>query len=74
MSAYVFIAVAGGSLGLLLGGVLTQALSWHWIFFVNLPIGVATLVARPGPDPRGQRASASATASTGSARCSSPSR
>jgi EmrB/QacA subfamily drug resistance transporter len=42
MSAYVFVAVAGGSLGLLLGGVLTQALSWHWIFFVNLPIGAAT--------------------------------
>jgi EmrB/QacA subfamily drug resistance transporter len=42
MSAYVFVAVAGGSLGLLAGGVLTQALSWHWIFFVNLPIGAAT--------------------------------
>jgi EmrB/QacA subfamily drug resistance transporter len=45
MSAYVFTAVAGGSLGLLLGGILTQALSWHWIFFVNLPIGAATLTA-----------------------------
>jgi EmrB/QacA subfamily drug resistance transporter len=45
MSAYVFVAVAGGSLGLLLGGVLTQAVSWHWIFFVNAPIGVATLIA-----------------------------
>jgi EmrB/QacA subfamily drug resistance transporter len=44
MSAYVFTAVAGGSLGLLAGGVLTQALSWHWIFFVNLPIGAATAV------------------------------
>ncbi len=43
MSAYVFVAVAGGSLGLLAGGVLTQALSWHWIFFVNLPIGAATI-------------------------------
>jgi EmrB/QacA subfamily drug resistance transporter len=40
MSAYVFTAVAGGSLGLLAGGVLTQLLNWHWIFFVNLPIGV----------------------------------
>jgi EmrB/QacA subfamily drug resistance transporter len=45
MSAYVFTAVAGGSLGLLAGGVLTQLLSWHWIFFVNLPIGVAAVVA-----------------------------
>ena len=44
MSAYVFVAVAGGSLGLLAGGALTQALSWHWIFFVNVPIGLATIV------------------------------
>src|SRR3954470_23227476 len=42
MSAYVLVSVAGGSLGLLAGGLLTQALSWHWVFFVNLPIGVAT--------------------------------
>src|ERR1700721_2026469 len=35
MSAYVFVAVGGGSIGLLAGGVLTQFLSWHWIFFVN---------------------------------------
>ncbi len=42
MSAYVFVSVAGGSLGLLAGGLLTQALSWHWVFFVNLPIGVTT--------------------------------
>src|SRR2546421_473199 len=42
MSAYVFVSVAGGSLGLLAGGLLTQTLSWHWLFFVNLPIGVAT--------------------------------
>ncbi len=45
MNAYVLVTVAGGSLGLLLGGVLTQALSWHWIFIVNVPIGVATLIA-----------------------------
>ncbi|HEY2161594.1 MAG TPA: MFS transporter [Solirubrobacteraceae bacterium] len=41
MSAYVFVSVAGGSLGLLAGGVLTEALSWHWVFFVNIPIGIA---------------------------------
>jgi EmrB/QacA subfamily drug resistance transporter len=45
MSAYVFVSVSGGSLGLLAGGALTQALSWHWIFFVNLPIGIATIAA-----------------------------
>ena len=44
MSAFVFVAVAGGSLGLLAGGILTQTLSWRWIFFVNLPIGVAAFV------------------------------
>ncbi|MET9269832.1 DHA2 family efflux MFS transporter permease subunit [Kribbella sp. NPDC003557] len=41
---YAFVASAGGSIGLLAGGVLTQAISWHWIFFVNLPIGVLTVV------------------------------
>ena len=45
MSAYVFVAVGGGSIGLLAGGLLTQALSWHWIFFVNVPVGIATLAA-----------------------------
>jgi EmrB/QacA subfamily drug resistance transporter len=39
-----FVASAGASIGLLAGGVLTQALDWHWIFFVNVPIGLATLV------------------------------
>ena len=39
---YTFVAVAGGSVGLLLGGVLTETINWHWIFFVNVPIGVAT--------------------------------
>jgi EmrB/QacA subfamily drug resistance transporter len=45
MSAYVFVAVGGGAVGLLVGGILTQALSWHWIFFINIPIGVVTLLA-----------------------------
>jgi EmrB/QacA subfamily drug resistance transporter len=39
-----FVASAGGSIGLLVGGVLTQAISWHWIFFVNIPIGIVTAV------------------------------
>src|SRR5829696_8325893 len=41
---YSFVASAGASIGLLAGGVLTEAISWHWIFFVNVPIGVATAV------------------------------
>jgi len=39
-----FVASAGASIGLLVGGVLTQSINWHWIFFVNIPIGVATAV------------------------------
>jgi EmrB/QacA subfamily drug resistance transporter len=42
---YSFVASAGGSIGLLAGGVLTQGINWHWIFFINIPIGVATAVA-----------------------------
>src|ERR1700729_4065969 len=42
MSVYTFIVSSGGSIGLLAGGVLTQSLSWHWIFFINLPIGIVT--------------------------------
>jgi EmrB/QacA subfamily drug resistance transporter len=44
IGVFSFTAAAGGSVGLLLGGVLTQAVSWHWIFFVNVPIGIAALV------------------------------
>jgi EmrB/QacA subfamily drug resistance transporter len=44
IGVYSFVASAGGSVGLLAGGVLTQGISWHWIFFVNLPIGVATAI------------------------------
>jgi EmrB/QacA subfamily drug resistance transporter len=42
LGVYAFVASAGGSIGLLAGGVLTQAINWHWIFFINVPIGVAT--------------------------------
>jgi len=40
-----FVASAGAAVGLLAGGLITQAVSWHWIFFVNLPIGVITAIA-----------------------------
>ena len=42
IGVFSFVAAAGGAIGLLAGGLITQAVSWHWIFFVNLPIGVAT--------------------------------
>src|SRR3954471_1797756 len=44
---YAFVASAGGSIGLVAGGVLTDLLSWHWIFFVNVPIGIATALIAP---------------------------
>jgi EmrB/QacA subfamily drug resistance transporter len=42
LGVYGFVASAGGSIGLLSGGVLTDLISWHWIFFINLPIGIVT--------------------------------
>jgi EmrB/QacA subfamily drug resistance transporter len=42
IGVYGFVASAGGSIGLLVGGVITEVISWHWIFFVNLPVGVVT--------------------------------
>ncbi|HEY2338023.1 MAG TPA: MFS transporter, partial [Burkholderiales bacterium] len=41
MGVYGFVCAAGGSLGVLAGGLLTSALNWHWVFLVNLPIGIA---------------------------------
>jgi len=40
MGIYGFVCAGGGSIGVLLGGFLTSALNWHWIFLVNLPIGI----------------------------------
>jgi EmrB/QacA subfamily drug resistance transporter len=45
IGVYSFVAASGASIGLLLGGVLTEAINWHWIFFVNIPIGLATFFA-----------------------------
>lgn len=61
MGVYGFVCAGGGSIGVLLGGVLTSALNWHWIFLVNLPIGAAVFAlcvmllpagAVPGPGGR----------------------
>ncbi|MGV9341263.1 MFS transporter [Streptomyces sp. NPDC003688] len=45
IGVYSFVQSAGGSLGLLAGGALTQTVGWHWIFFVNVPIGVVAASA-----------------------------
>jgi EmrB/QacA subfamily drug resistance transporter len=44
IGVYGFVASAGGSIGLLAGGVLTEAINWHWIFFINVPVGIATAI------------------------------
>jgi EmrB/QacA subfamily drug resistance transporter len=45
MSIFNFVASAGGAIGVLLGGFVTQSLGWHWVFLINVPIGIATFVA-----------------------------
>jgi EmrB/QacA subfamily drug resistance transporter len=44
MGVFGFVAAGGGSIGVLLGGILTDSINWHWIFLVNLPIGVAVIL------------------------------
>jgi len=44
IGVFAFVASAGGAVGLLVGGILTQSISWHWIFFVNVPVGIVTAV------------------------------
>jgi EmrB/QacA subfamily drug resistance transporter len=58
MGVFGFVAAGGGSIGVLLGGILTDVLDWHWIFLVNLPIGVAVfaLCIFLLPGSRGQEA------------------
>jgi EmrB/QacA subfamily drug resistance transporter len=59
MGVFGFVAAGGGSIGVLLGGVLTNALNWHWIFLVNLPIGIAVGIASLRLLPSAHRSSAS---------------
>jgi EmrB/QacA subfamily drug resistance transporter len=44
LGVYGFVCAAGGSIGAMLGGVLTSTLSWHWVFLVNLPIGIVVML------------------------------
>lgn len=53
LGIYGFVCAGGGSIGELLGGLLTDALGWHWIFLVNLPIGIMTYALCLGLLPRG---------------------
>jgi EmrB/QacA subfamily drug resistance transporter len=60
MGIFGFVAAGGGSIGVLLGGVLTDVLNWHWIFLVNVPVGVLVVVLslRLLPPAPGQAAAA----------------
>ena len=51
MGVFGFVASGGGSIGVLLGGVLTDAADWHWIFLVNVPVGIARVPADLPADP-----------------------
>ena len=69
MGVFGFVMAGGGSIGVLLGGVLTDALSWHWIFLVNIPVGIAVFVALPARCcPATRAARARGTGSTSPAR------
>lgn len=59
MGVYSFVCAGGGSIGVLLGGLITDLLDWHWVFLINLPIGAAVFVASLKLLPRGSGASAS---------------
>ena len=69
IGVYAFVASAGGAVGLLAGGALTQWVNWHWIFFVNVPIGAGHHASRPLGCCRPHAAWASGPARTCSARC-----
>jgi len=58
MGIFGFVAAGGGSIGVLLGGVLVDLLDWHWIFLVNLPIGVLVCTLSLRLLPRGARGAA----------------
>jgi EmrB/QacA subfamily drug resistance transporter len=55
LSIYTAVAMGGGSLGLVLGGVITEWVSWRWVLFINVPIGIAVLLAAPVFLPESQR-------------------
>ena len=73
LGVYAFVASAGGSIGLLAGGILTEAINWHWIFFINCRSGSARR-SRPTSSSPVTRGSASTRAPTSPARSSSPRR
>jgi MFS family permease len=72
IGAFSFVGAAGASIGLVVGGLLTQAANWHWIFFVNVPVGLAAVLLAGrvlAPDPAAPpRAAAGTRGAAGSRR------
>ena len=68
LSVWGAIAGAGGAVGLLLGGLLVQLLSWRWVFFVNVPIGAVVLALAPRIVPESRSAAVARAATTSAAR------
>ena len=64
MGVFGFVVSGGGTLGVLLGGVLTDAFAWNWIFLVNLPIGIGVFIGCLLPAAEGPARSRSAAAWT----------
>ena len=58
---YAAVSGAGAAIGLILGGILTEYLSWRWVLFVNVPIGVALAIATPYVLPESKRTWATST-------------
>jgi EmrB/QacA subfamily drug resistance transporter len=58
LGAFTAVAMGGASLGLVLGGIITEYASWRWVFFVNVPVGVAVIAVTPRLLARGQRLAA----------------
>jgi EmrB/QacA subfamily drug resistance transporter len=67
MGVFGFVAAGGGTLGVLAGGILTDVLNWHWIFLVNVPIGIAVCIAALRVLPAGGRAETGARLDVGGA-------
>ena len=74
MGIFGFVASGGGSLGVLLGGILTDVLNWHWIFLVNVPVGILVVGAHAVAASRPRACRPRRSASTSRARSPSPPR
>ena len=55
LAAWSALTALGATTGILLGGAITELINWHWIFWINLPVGVVTMIAAARTVPAGER-------------------